>query len=109
MSVAAHRFNNDLRYGAADHQRNTQLTPEYVLGPVRNDLGGIGLDPCTEPTNPTGADRYFTIDDDGLEHPWIGPNWFPSVFVNPPYPLRPLGEHGCERFCMRCDVYEGAT
>lgn len=85
MRVAAHRFNNDLRYGEATHDRNTQLTPRYVLNPVRIDLGGIGLDPCTEPSNPTGAIVFYWATVDGLTMPWSRPDWTPSVFVNPPY------------------------
>lgn len=82
--VAAHRFDNALRYGEAGHERNTQLTPPYVLDPVRFDLGGvIDLDPCTEPDNPTGAVEFYTVG--GLEAPWSRPDWMPSVFVNPPY------------------------
>jgi hypothetical protein len=46
---------------------------------------GIGLDPCTEPDNPLGAGRFYTIADDGLAKPWRGADWLPSVFVNPPY------------------------
>lgn len=86
MTVAAHRFNNDLRYREGDHAAQTQFTPAYVLEPVRVDLGGeIGLDPCTTADNPVRASRFYTIDDDGLEMPWVGPGWFPTVFVNPPY------------------------
>jgi hypothetical protein len=88
---AAHRFNNDLRYGDGDHPRQWYLTPEYVLRLVRVDLGsGIGLDPCTFPDNPTRADHFYTVDVDGLEKPWRGYSdrfvpWLPTVFVNPPY------------------------
>ncbi len=85
MRQAAHRFDNELRYGDADHQRNTQFTPEYVLAPVRLDLDGIGLDPCTTTVNPVGADAFYTVDVDGLAQPWSGPEWSPSVYVNPPY------------------------
>lgn len=47
---AAHRFSNDLRRRAGDHIMQRQLTPGYVLEPVRAALGGvIELDPCTEP------------------------------------------------------------
>lgn len=83
VSLAAHRFNNDLRYREGDHPNQTQFTPAYVLDPVRVDLGGvIGLDPCTTRDNPVGAVRFFTLAEDGLER-----SWFPasSVFVNPPY------------------------
>lgn len=80
MSIAAHRFNNDLRYRTNDHPNQRQLTPPYVLVPVREAMGGIDLDPCTEPDNPTGARRFFTATDDGLAREWSG-----SVYCNPPY------------------------
>lgn len=83
---ASHRFNNDLRYRDGAHQNQRQLTPPYVLTPVRASLGlRIGLDPCTEDDNPTGAEQFYTATDDGLTKPWSGPGWLPSVFVNPPY------------------------
>jgi hypothetical protein len=86
VSVAAHRFNNELRYGDGDHPRQWHLTPEYVLECVREDLGGtIGLDPCTFADNPTGANRFYTTEDDGLLQPWTEFSWYPSTFVNPPY------------------------
>lgn len=80
MSRAEHRFNNDLRYGDADHPRQTVFTPAYVLDPVRRALGAIDLDPCTTEENPVGAARYYTTADDGLSQPWYG-----RIFVNPPY------------------------
>lgn len=82
MTPASTRFSNDLRYRDGEHPNQTQLTPEYILGPVRTALGGaIGLDPCTERDNPTRAVRYFTVDEDGLNQPW----GLSSTFVNPPY------------------------
>src|SRR5690625_4107952 len=79
---ATHRFNNDLRYRSGDHDRQRQLTPPYVLEPVRAALGGtIDLDPCTEPDNPTRAERFYTVDDDGLALPWDAD----TIYVNPPY------------------------
>lgn len=82
MINARHRFSNDLRYRPASHPSNTQFTPGYVLGPVRESLGGIELDPCTTADNPTGAARfYFPPDLDGLSKPWDAK----TVFVNPPY------------------------
>lgn len=79
---AADRFNNDLRYRAEDHPNQTQLTPAYILDPVREAMGGaIALDPCTTPDNPVGADRFFTPPQDGAELPWVAD----TIFVNPPY------------------------
>lgn len=91
MSVAAHRFNNELRYREGDHPNQTQFTPPYVIDPVRVDLGGrIGMDPCTTADNPTGADTFYTLADDGLSRLWhrsggCGEFLLNSVFVNPPY------------------------
>lgn len=82
MSVAAHRFNNDLRYRDAQHPDNTQFTPGYVLDLVRDDLDIIDLDPCTTKDNPVGANRFYTPEDDGLKQSWL---WTSSIFVNPPY------------------------
>jgi hypothetical protein len=59
-----------------------KLTPAYVLEPVRVAMGGIGLDPCTEPDNPTRAREYHALPDDGLSHRWIGRG---PVWVNPPW------------------------
>lgn len=81
MANAASRFNNDLRYRNGLHPNQRQLTPPYVLDPVREDLGGISLDPCTEKDNPCGAETFYTSEDDGLSRPWEGM----SIFVNPPY------------------------
>lgn len=82
--TARHRFNNDLRYRDDAHPNQRQLTPPYVLEPVRKALLGIDLDPCTEPDNPTNARRFYTAEDDGLSQPWGG-TLITSIFVNPPY------------------------
>jgi hypothetical protein len=42
-------FDNAKRRRRADHDRQRQLAPAYVLEPIRKLLGGsIGLDPATE-------------------------------------------------------------
>jgi len=80
---AAHRFSNDLRYRDAEHPQQTQITPAYVLEPVRESLGGmIWLDPCTLPENPCGAATFYTTAEDGLMRGWTA---FPTIYVNPPY------------------------
>jgi phage N-6-adenine-methyltransferase len=91
-SGAHHRFNNDLRYREDDHEMQRQLTPGYVLEPVRQALGGIALDPCTEPDNPTGATRFYTAATDGAEEAWDAE----TVYVNPPY------SKARERWVARC-------
>lgn len=81
MSVAAHRFDNAKRRRSEEHHRQAMLTPGYILEPIRELLGGIGLDPCTEPDNPTGAKRFYCLPDDGCSLPWDEE----SIFCNPPY------------------------
>ncbi len=44
MGIAAHRFDNEKRRRPDTHARQAMLTPEYILGPVRSLLGGIGID-----------------------------------------------------------------
>jgi DNA N-6-adenine-methyltransferase (Dam) len=91
-SIAAHRFSNDLRYRPEDHPNQTQLTPAYVLEPVRDALGGIELDPCTLPDNPCSADRWYSPPQDGAELPWDAA----TIYVNPPY------GKARERWVQRC-------
>jgi hypothetical protein len=81
MSIASYRFDNAKRRRPESHARQAMLTPSYVLEPIREMLGGIGLDPCTEPDNPTKAKRFYAPPDDGAAMPW-GRS---SVFCNPPY------------------------
>jgi hypothetical protein len=79
MPIAEHRFDNAKRRRPEHHARQAMLTPGYVL--ERALLGGIGLDPCTEPDNPTGADRFYCPPEDGCSLPWDAS----TVFCNPPY------------------------
>lgn len=78
---ASHRFDNEKRRRPDHHARQAMLTPAYVLEPVRKLLGHIGLDPCTEPDNPTGALSYYSLPNDGCSLPWTAS----TVFCNPPY------------------------
>jgi hypothetical protein len=93
LANAAARFSNDLRYRAEDHPAQCQITPPYVLEPVRQALGGtISLDPCTTPDNPVGAERFYCPPADGAALPWDAP----SCFINPPY------SRARERWVHRC-------
>lgn len=82
--TARHRFNNDLRYRDDSHEMQRQLTPDYILEPVREALLGIDLDPCTEPDNPTGARVFYTAEMDGAATAW-NTSGITSIYVNPPY------------------------
>lgn len=97
LPVAAHRFDNAKRRRPDHHARQAMLTPPYVLEPVRELLGGIGLDPCTEPDNPTAAEKWYSLPADGCALPWDAP----TVWCNPPY-----GE-ARDRWVDRC-IAEGA-
>jgi DNA N-6-adenine-methyltransferase (Dam) len=95
--VARHRFDNAKRRRPEGHKRQAMLTPEYVLDPIRRLFGGrIGLDPCTDPDNPTDAAKFYCLPADGCVLPWDAP----SVFCNPPYGL------ARDRWVNRC-VVEG--
>lgn len=89
---ASSRFNNAIRYRDDAHPNQRQLTPDYVLEPVRLALGHIELDPCTEPDNPCGAERFYTPPDDGAATPWDAA----TIYVNPPY------GKARERWVARC-------
>ncbi|WP_186055725.1 DNA N-6-adenine-methyltransferase [Burkholderia gladioli] len=81
MSIAAYRFDNEKRRRPDHHARQAMLTPSYVLEPIRALLGGIDLDPCTEPGNPTQARQFYHLPMDGCLLPWNAR----TVFCNPPY------------------------
>jgi DNA N-6-adenine-methyltransferase Dam len=91
--AASHRFSNALRYRAEDHEAQCQITPSYVLEPVRASLSGIiGLDPCTTADNPCGAVEFYYPPQDGAELPWNAL----TIFCNPPY------SKARERWVRRC-------
>lgn len=64
-------------------ESNEWWTPPPEIEAVRAALGGvIDLDPASHPVPQTWirAERFFTVEDDGLSKPWHG-----NVFLNPPY------------------------
>jgi hypothetical protein len=76
------------------------FTPPEILDPVRDYFGGqIPFDPASDPSNPTGARRFLTQEDDGLTCAWED-QWF----CNPPYGAECYG--WLERF--QIEAYYGS-
>ena len=57
-------------------------TPDHIIELAYNILGDINLDPASNETANkwVEADKYYTLENDGLTQPWSG-----SVWLNPPY------------------------
>jgi hypothetical protein len=71
----------DINWVDKECKRVEYFTPENILDCTRYYFGGpIPLDPATTGTNPTKAERFYTLADNGLAQPWDR-----GVFVNPPY------------------------
>lgn len=50
---------------------DVRIIPDWIRVVVREMAGERALvDVCTEPDNPIKADRWFTVDTDGLRSPW---------------------------------------
>lgn len=61
--------------------RPRMLTPESILGAVREMFGGdIDLDPCTDEENPVRAKTFYAPPEDGCTLSWD----YPTVFCSPP-------------------------
>jgi len=65
-------------------KENDWYTPSKYIESARTVLGRIDLDPATSELaqKTVNADKYYTIDNSGLEESWKG-----NVWMNPPYSM----------------------
>lgn len=65
-------------------ESDERYTPDYVLDIIRG-IGSIALDPATTVDNRTGAEVFYTFEDDGLTKDWFEVTNGKLVYVNPPF------------------------
>lgn len=63
-------------------ERSEWHSPIEVVEAARAVMGGIDLDPasCAQANEIIKAEKFYSVRDDGLKHPWSG-----RVWLNPPY------------------------
>jgi phage N-6-adenine-methyltransferase len=74
---------------SANSGENEWYTPPEFIEAARDVMGSIDLDPASSETAQANvkAERFYTIDDDGLAKRWAG-----NVWLNPPYSKEVIGQ-----------------
>lgn len=81
-----------------------RYTPSYIIEAAREVMGSIDLDPCSCKIANTvvKAERFFSIQEDGLKQEWSG-----NIWLNPPYSnpetqnfINKLLESNCSQACV---------
>lgn len=80
-SVGLLRISTGAHVGQSTGESDWYTPAEYITA-ARVVMGAIDLDPATtaEANEVVGAKAVYTVEDDGLQHPWRG-----RVWMNPPY------------------------
>ena len=73
-------------------------TPHVYVAAVREVLGEIELDPCSNPTSVVNASREYLLPQDGLVEPWDAS----TIFVNPPYGRDSHRGTSIKQWLIRC-------
>lgn len=75
-------------------------TPQNIISAVHDTLGRVDVDPasCAKANEIVRADKFYSINDSGLEHEWHG-----KIFLNPPF-SRELISKFVAKFCAEYEA-----
>lgn len=89
-------FGETTRTPTRNHESAVGGTDEWLTPPeIITARGPFDLDPCSPIKRPwPTAARHYTIEDDGLRHPWSGRVWLNPPYANAATWMRRLADHG---------------
>lgn len=90
------------------------FTPTEIIEAARATMGGIDLDPasCQQAQRTVKADRWFGVDDDGLDQAWWGRVWLNHPFgraTNEPWITRLVTDYTFKRIEQACCITFACT